>query len=108
MLKSNFKKSERGYTVSVSGSMTIQYLPELLKPLIKLIDEPGDIVLDLHDVTDVDISGLQLLCSIDKSLTEQGKELIIDKKYPKILTKTIEDAGYEISPLIKLLDKGGS
>jgi anti-anti-sigma regulatory factor len=87
--------------------MTIQYLPRLLKLLLKLSDEQEDIVLDLSKVTEVDLSGLQLLCSAHKTFTEKGRKIIIDRKYPKILVKTIEDAGFLNSPIYKLLEKGG-
>ncbi len=107
MLQCSVKKRGGRNTLCVSGSLTVRYISEFRERLLKLCDQDRDIVLNVQDVTEVDLSGLQVLCSAGKSLKEQGRKMIIDSGCPDVLLKTVEDAGYMYNEFFQCQKKGG-
>lgn len=63
--------------IALKGSLTASNIEAIHAQLEPLLDERiHDMVLDLSGVDDIDISGLQLLCSIKKSAESEGAFLI--------------------------------
>ena len=102
MLKFSVKKNKDRQNVSISGNMTLQNLPALLKRLRKLCDGNTDVVFNMNGVTEVDLSGLQLLSSAQRTLREQGKTMIIEGKCPEALISAMENTGYINSPIYNI------
>lgn len=109
MLHCNVKKGNGRNTIYVSGSLTIRYISEIRELLLELCGKDEDIVLNLTDVTEVDLSGLQLLCSTEKSFEEGGRKMMIDSDYPDALIKAIEDTGYTYNEVFNVQNiRGGN
>lgn len=107
MLHCNVKKGDGRNTIYMSGSLTITYISEIRERLLELYGKDEDIVLNLTDVTEVDLSGLQLLCSAEKSFGEEGRKMMIEKEYPEALIKAIEDTGYKYNEVFNVQNKRG-
>ncbi len=106
MLNFSVKKKKGAHNVHIRGSMYLQHLPALLKRLRKLCDGINNIVFNISDVTEVDLSGLQLLSSAQRTLREQGKTMIIEGKCPEALINVMESTGYINSPIYNIQSKG--
>ena len=53
---------------SLSGELDLARVDELLASLQPLLDEPGDLTIDLSDLTFMDSSGLQALLKIEHDM----------------------------------------
>lgn len=72
------KKSGRDRTVlSVSGNLDIYHSQELRKALIKALDDAPRTEIAIGEVSRVDLSFLQILCSADRTAKIRKKELVI-------------------------------
>ena len=58
--------------VAVSGPMTIDKIDEIKRDLLEAFQLGKDVELSLAGVTDVDLSGLQLLCSAHRTSLVRG------------------------------------
>lgn len=67
--------SSQPITVRISGEMTVTYAAEIRECLIAAFNGGESVVVDLTDVSEIDVSGLQLLCSAHRS------SLSMQKKY---------------------------
>lgn len=64
--------------VKVSGSMTVQYMAELKTGLLQALEAGNELSLDLSGVTEVDLSGLQLLCAAHRSSLQAEKRFVLN------------------------------
>ena len=63
--------------VTIAGPMTVPYARELREHLLAAFDKVNSITADLCGVTEVDIAGLQLLCSAHLSSVAMNKRFTI-------------------------------
>ena len=61
--------------VIIAGPMTIPYAGELREQLLAAFEKANSVTADLSSVTEIDVAGLQLLCSAHRS------SVIIDKRF---------------------------
>jgi anti-anti-sigma regulatory factor len=77
------------------GGLTVVHAAEIRKALLKALKAADGVVIDAGNVTNVDISGLQLLCSAHRMAAESGKRISYTGKLPGAFQKAAEEAGYE-------------
>lgn len=53
--------------MTIAGPMTVQYAGELRDHLLELFMKAKNVTIDLSGVTDIDVAGLQLLCSAHRT-----------------------------------------
>lgn len=63
------------WAVTIEGALTLPYISELRDALLRSVRSADDIVIDLREVTDLDVSGLQVMCAAHKSAIRLGKRL---------------------------------
>lgn len=61
--------------VAINGAMTIGQASELKTGLLKAFEAGKPVEIQLAGVTEVDVTGLQLICSAHRSSVERGCEL---------------------------------
>lgn len=93
--------------VSISGPMTVQYAGELKSALLAVLNNAGRIHLDVANVTEVDLAGLQLLCSAHRTSVQQNKEFAFCEGYNEVVKKIGREAGFQ-RHVGCALDKGNS
>jgi anti-anti-sigma regulatory factor len=71
-------------------NVTLEFLPELLDNL-KTFDLNNDISLDFSRIKYVDISFLQMICSLHKTIFKNNKKLHKTNNLPDSVEKIIED-----------------
>jgi len=87
--------TDRKGTIILDGEITVRYAAEIKDILLKTLDEADEIIMQCAAVTTVDLAGLQLICSIHRSITLAGKRLFCAGLLPDAMRKIIAEAGYD-------------
>jgi anti-anti-sigma factor len=61
--------------LKLGGNLLINDVQELHKALVTALAAPGDLTLDMSEVTSCDTASLQLLCSARRSVIQEKKQL---------------------------------
>jgi anti-anti-sigma regulatory factor len=92
--------------VVLDGELTLPYVGELKKTFLEVLGKTDDISIVLDHVRDIDLSLLQLFCSLHRSATQQKKRVRLEGNAPQALLETAEAAGFARHAGCKLdLDK---
>lgn len=86
------KKKDRTL-VSVTGPMTVVLARELKEGLLNAFGVGKEVELSLAGVTEVDLTGLQLLCSAHRTSLTKGVRFSVADEQPAALTETAQLAG---------------
>ena len=93
------KKKQKNHSAGVNhivinGEMTIQNAVEIRNALLDTFSEGNNLQLDMKGVTDVDLTGLQVICAAHISSIKIGKNftLVINGNEP--IMKIVHDAGF--------------
>ena len=92
------KKTGNTTTVKIEGPLTIEHAIELKTFISNIYANPEDIVMDLDDVTEIDLSCIQLICSANLSFEKSRKQLIRKSVLPEEITHVLYEAGYKRDP----------
>lgn len=79
---------------ALSGSLTIQRAHEIKEILISWTTEAQDLVLDLSELTDLDVTGMQMLCSAHRTILKKDGTLCLKKPLPESVETTIRISGF--------------
>jgi len=88
-----FEKKKKKSFLSFSGDFTISYANELKKQLEKAVKGVDETILNVEGIETVDITCLQLFCSLHKSVKNNVKVVIKGLKESN-LNKSLEQAGF--------------
>lgn len=80
--------------VTMNGEVLINNATELKELLMKALDCVDHVNINIEELTELDLSGLQLLCSAYRSSLKLNKNLTLNSKSSAVFKKIIEDAGY--------------
>jgi anti-anti-sigma regulatory factor len=88
------KRDEQNASLRLSGSLTVQNAGELRKALLEALSTAEIVELELGDHLEIDIAGLQLLCSAHRSFLAKRRKLLL-KRRPESFQQTLAAAGLE-------------
>jgi anti-anti-sigma regulatory factor len=80
--------------IKLAGELTIERAEELRKMLGDKLERTERLFLSFAEVTEVDVSFLQLLCSAHRTALKVQKCFWIDKDRPEALRSAIKEAGF--------------
>ena len=86
MEKVKGKKSAKTIRLDFSGPLTVKNVAELKNILLSTLDEEETIVINLAEVTEIDLSSLQLLCSAHQYALKNGKEISLNDPEGNLLS----------------------
>jgi ABC-type transporter Mla MlaB component len=86
-------EEENGLRLALSGEITITNAVRIREVFLELLDRGRDSGVDLSGATDIDVSGLQLLCSLHRTAAGKGLNVHLDKNIPGNLAEVIKTAG---------------
>jgi anti-anti-sigma regulatory factor len=89
-------ETQRGtsWTVTIEGALTLQCISEIRDALLRTVQQADDIVIDMGAVTDLDVSGFQVICAAHKSAVRLGKPLSFAGEPPAAVKELAGRAGY--------------
>jgi ABC-type transporter Mla MlaB component len=80
--------------VMLDGEFTLSQADELKKNFLEALGEADDISIVLDNIQDVDLSLLQLFCSLHRSALQQKKHIKLEGTVPQALKVVVEAAGF--------------
>ena len=78
----------------LQGEFIVQYISEARDILLKVFEETDNVEVSLENVTAMDVSSLQLLCSAHRSFVQNQKSLKISNEVPPVVLECVSDAGF--------------
>jgi anti-anti-sigma regulatory factor len=88
------KPGERGM-LTLEGDLTIANAEETRNALLDALGSVSRLEYDVKNVTAVDLSFLQILCSAHRTALDMGKELVLSADFTsEVLSDTAKSAGY--------------
>ena len=78
--------------LELEGNLTISSAETIHKKMLDILKRDGDIIVDIDNGEKIDVSLLQLLCSLYTSCLEKKKKMII--KADDNFWRLLENAGY--------------
>jgi ABC-type transporter Mla MlaB component len=92
----HFERFETGdaVVVKVRGELTVEYAKGFQAALSEELQKSDRILLDLENVTEADISCLQLLCSAFGTAAKLSKQVSLGDNLPGQFVQFAIDAGY--------------
>lgn len=88
------QRSKDVRTIDLEGEITVQNIEEVRRTLEKSLAKGGDVTLRFGAVTDIDLTGLQLICSVHRTAARGKKRVEIETPVPKAVSDTAEAAGF--------------
>jgi len=93
-MECNIEQSEDKTVVTLEGDLTIVHAARLKKVLQEAIDNARHVEMKIENVTDMDLSCLQLLCSAHRTSKSMDRSISIAGSRPGILKEVIKEAGF--------------
>jgi anti-anti-sigma factor len=81
-------------TLKASGMVTIAAAAQFKQALQEALEAGPALELDLSGLTQIDLSGLQLLCATHRSAEQAGKQFHIINKGNEVFRNSVADAGF--------------
>lgn len=91
---STYEESNNRGTLTLEGDLSLAQTEEFRMLLIKAIINVDELVIAFGKIRDVDLSCLQLLCSVHRSSIRMKKRVVFSGTWPKAFRKAVSDAGY--------------
>jgi ABC-type transporter Mla MlaB component len=106
LMGATLEKTGEKIRIELDGELTLPQADELKKTFLKALGEADDISIVLDRVLDVDLSLLQLFCSLHRSATQQKKHIKLEGNAPQAIKDAVDAAGFSRHAGCKLdLDK---
>jgi len=80
--------------LKVAGSVTIGQAAGFKEALLEALQVASELRLDLSGVTEIDLTGLQLLCATHQSAQASGKKVSVDDGGNRAYLDVVVNAGF--------------
>jgi anti-anti-sigma factor len=89
-----FEQTGGAGVLNLEGALTVQQAKDLKDALLSALGSADQVSLRLEQVTEIDIAGLQVLCSAYRTAMARNKGLILSGPVPDGFAKAVADSGY--------------
>jgi anti-anti-sigma regulatory factor len=83
------------YGVTLTGSMTIGQAAELKEILAAALSEGSEVLVDVSGVTEIDMTGLQLLGASHRSALARDKRFVVEAGKNQVYREAVSSAGFQ-------------
>lgn len=80
--------------IKPEGELTIMKAADFKDALVKSLDKADEVEINLEEVTSIDVSCLQLMCSAHRTASKQKKTLGVKDPTLPVFRKVRKDAGF--------------
>ena len=77
------------------GQVTVTQAAGFREALLEALGAAGELVVDLSGVTEIDLTGLQLLCAAHQSAQAAGKQFSVNDGGNRAYLDTVANAGFQ-------------
>jgi anti-anti-sigma regulatory factor len=88
------ENSGNGGILRLKGSLVFQHVGELKPVMLGILETSEHLIVNIDDVTEIDLSCIQLFCSLHKAALKRGKGLALFAKRNDLFKDLIANAGY--------------
>ncbi len=81
-------------TLLLSGSLTIQQALPLKEALLRAVGEADQLVINLEQIENLDLTALQLLCAAHRDWIKRGKKVTREGSVPEIVSRNVRESGF--------------
>ncbi|WP_130471401.1 STAS domain-containing protein [Candidatus Magnetaquicoccus inordinatus] len=81
-------------TLILSGPLTIQHALSLKETLLKVGGDVKHLILNLDQVSSLDLTALQMLCAAHREWVKKGKKLTREGNVPDIVNRVVRESGF--------------
>jgi len=85
--------TEKKGVLTLEGPMTVQRAADVKSFLLSALENVDEVAIDVGKVTEVDVCGLQLFCSAQRTASQRHKRLAIAGSLPEVFRKAADEAG---------------
>jgi anti-anti-sigma factor len=93
MMNDQKKSTGNFQVIQLSGELTVGRITELKESLKNLVDRFSTVHIRFEDVTGIDLSFLQLICSAHRTAASMNKKLVFSGMQPEIVNRILQSAG---------------
>ena len=79
--------------LKLKGSWTIERASELKRVLLEMLNSCEHMSIDLEELTELDLSTMQLFCSVHRTSLSEGKHLAVYEKKSEAFKRLVREAG---------------
>ena len=102
MKKVKSKKTTKKEAIILKDDLTIQKASEIREQLLNILDQNEHLTINLKDVRECDLTFLQLLIALRKSVEESGKTLTLITGNNQSLYHLMKNSGYPENKRFKI------
>lgn len=84
--------------LKLSGSLTVAQAAGVKEELLVALGESSELTVDLKEVTEVDLTALQLFAAAERSALAAGKGFVVDVGDNEIWRQCVMNAGFQRQP----------
>ncbi len=95
------KKSEETTTITWTGTAGIETAKSLQKELQKAINNNSTVYLNISEIDDIDLTGIQLILAAKIEADNQNKTFAITGKIPQAISEFVSSCSVSFEPLLK-------
>ena len=90
------QKTKNTIRIVPEGELTVSNASELRDSLIRSMQEVDSVEIDFENVTEVDLSCLQLICSAHRSAEKKDKKIVLVHTQNESLATAVTQAGFNL------------
>jgi anti-anti-sigma regulatory factor len=94
MFDSKSRITNKNVVLRMDGRLTVDNCKEIKKKLLGALGRGKDVVLELDDPPEVDLSFLQLLCSAHRTAIKKKKGFKLAGPVGDVFIRAVEDSGF--------------
>lgn len=100
------KNSTKEQTIKWTGTAGIESADKLQKELLKALNSTSVLFLDLKELEDIDLTGIQLILAAQKEAQAQKKEFFVKDTVPPAISEYVSGCGIDLNSLIQKTQTG--
>lgn len=105
MFKCKLTSRKESVVVGLAGALTVDSAVKIKTKLLGALASGKSVVVELGDVTDVDLSFLQLLVASSRTAAKKKKRFKLNGPLPDVFIKAVEDSGFSSNDAYKSVYK---
>jgi len=93
-MQAKHEQQDRIAFLTLSSDLTIEHAEDLKVLILKALSGADQVVLDIKNVSDCDLSALQIFCAAHRTAVQQQKQIALAQSSSKTFRRTVAGAGY--------------
>jgi anti-anti-sigma regulatory factor len=94
-MKSSILLAGNSGSIELQGELTISNASQMKNVLLQGLENSDNLVISFGDITEIDLSCLQLLCSAHRMSARLGKKLLFEGIPPDLFRIAVAEYGFE-------------